>query len=180
MHLNMDQKKTGIVIMLFGLVLGASIFAIKIRETQMIDKIVDEQGSCFLSDGTCLHQDMDNPFYILGIGFSLALSIFGAYIAFFDKTQDELARHQKIVSGALAEASRKDEFKAYLAGFDENEQNVIAAVHEQDGIKQSTLRYRTGMSKTSLSLMLKNLEERGIISRKDSGKTKEIYLRKRF
>ena len=44
----------------------------------------------------------------------------------------------------------------------------------------SPLRYRLNMSKTQLSLMLKVLEERDIVKRAESGKTKKLYLVKKF
>jgi uncharacterized membrane protein len=95
-----------------------------------------------------------------------------------------LQEQHREISHALKEAKietkQKDEFKAYLSAFSDDEQKVLLAIREQEGIQQSTLRFRTGMSKTSLSLMLKSLEEKGIISKKESGKTNKIYLRKKF
>ena len=38
----------------------------------------------------------------------------------------------------------------------------------------------TGMAETALSLMLKDLEEKDIISRKESGKTNQVFLRKKY
>jgi uncharacterized membrane protein len=45
---------------------------------------------------------------------------------------------------------------------------------------QSTLRFKVGMAKAYLSMMISDLEERGIISRKQEGKTYQIFLKMKF
>jgi DNA-binding MarR family transcriptional regulator len=181
----MNQKQIGIILIIMGVLLSTFVYVAKVREDGMISLMIQQQGgSCYLADGTCLHDNRDWSLYIAGWAFSFATIIFGLYLIFFDKTQQMLAEHQVKVSAALGEAAKKtgkeEKFKAFLAGFNEDERKAIGAIHEQDGILQSTLRYRTGMSKTALSLMLKSLEERDIISRKESGKTNEVFLRKKF
>lgn len=170
--------------LIIGVLLAGSVTFVKIREDAVLDKLIDAQGSCYLDDGTCLHDEANQAPYIIGWVLSGILVIFGIYIGFIDKTQQVLAEHQIKISSALEEAKKhekeKDEFSAFLSGFDEDEQKVLKAVKEQDGIKQSTLRYKTGISKSSLSLLLKSLEEKEIISRKEAGKTNEVYLRKKF
>jgi len=178
----MNQKQLGIILLIIGLITAMFVYVIKHRENVLVEEIVNEKGTCFLDDGTCLHKTSSS--YLIGIGISMALLLMGAYLLFFDKTQETLARHQVKVSTALREAKKqerqKDEFNAYLSGFSEDEQKILSAVKEQDGIKQSTLRYRTGLTKSTISLILKNLEEKEIISRKVSGKTKQVFLQKRF
>ncbi|MGV8169515.1 MAG: helix-turn-helix transcriptional regulator [Candidatus Nanoarchaeia archaeon] len=178
----MRQKQIGSILIAIGLILAGFVYMTKIREDQHIETMIQiQQGSCYLADGTCLHDDRDTSIYIFGYALSIALIILGAYIGFIDKTQHILEKHTKEVSHALKEAKRyekeKDEFGAFLQGFSEEEQKILRAVKEQEGILQSTLRYKTGISKTSLSLILKSLEERKIVTRKESGKTNKVYLR---
>ncbi|MBU2634069.1 MAG: MarR family transcriptional regulator [Nanoarchaeota archaeon] len=177
----MNQKQIGIIIIILGVLLTMFTYVVKIKEDNSINFIVQQQGSCFLDDGTCLHADRDYSLYVFGFILSAALIILGFYLIFFDKTQEILAKHQIEVSSALKEAKKNDgekgKFDAFLSGFNKDEQTVLRAIKEQEGIKQATLRYKIGMSKTGLSLTLKSLEERGIISRKPSGKTNEVFLR---
>jgi len=180
----MNQRQIGILIIIVGVILAGVVYTIKVKEDKAIKLVINETGSCYLSDGTCLHEDRDYVPYIIGFTLSAALLILGLYLMMFDKTQQRLAENQIKIAEALHGAKiadkEKDEFKAFISGFTEDEQKIIKAVKEQEGIKQSTLRFRTGLSKSTLSLLLKSLEERDIIKRKESGKTNEVYLRKKF
>jgi uncharacterized membrane protein len=180
----MNQRQIGTILVIAGLLLSVFVYLAKAKEDATINAFIAEKNTCYLADGTCLHDDREYGIYVLGWGISAALFLFGVYLAFFDKTQMVLAEHQVKVASALKEAKRnessKEKFEAFLAGFTEDERKAISAIHEQDGILQSTLRYRTGLSKSSLSLMLSSLEERQIISRKTAGKTNQVFLRKKF
>lgn len=179
----MNQKHIGIILLIVSILLASFVYLVKLDSEKFADEYMDKEGTCFLDDGTCLHKEK-LPLFIFGWAVSGSLFLFGIYLTFIDKTQKFMAEHQIKVSSALETAMKqereKDEFKAYLAGFDDEEQNILKAIKDQEGIKQSTLRYKTGISKTSLSLILKQLEQKGIISRKPSGKTKQVYLIKKF
>src|SRR3989344_8853447 len=175
----MNQKQIGIALLAVGILLVVILIASMVKEDYYIKKLTEENnGSCILEDGYCLHEDRSYTLYIYGGIISISLIILGLYLVFFDKTQQTLAAGQQQLASALAESTKKNEFQAFLAGFTEEEQSILKAVHDQDGIQQSTLRYKTGLSKTTLSLMLKSLEQRTIISRTVDGKTNKVFLRK--
>ena len=176
----MNQKVVGTVLIVAGILLSVFVFMAKAKEDAYINSYIEETGSCYLEAGTCLHDDRDWSLYIGGWILSASLAILGVYLLAFDRTSELMLRHQERIAGDLKEAKQNNEWNAFLAGFNDDEQKVLKAVKEQDGIQQSTLRYRTGLSKTGLSLLLKEFEKKGIITRKESGKTNEIYLRKNF
>ncbi|MBN1175991.1 MarR family transcriptional regulator [Candidatus Woesearchaeota archaeon] len=179
----MNQKQIGIALMIFGILVMLMVFMFKSQMDLSAHQTMALSGTCFTPEGVCIHER--NIVY-LSIGWSLSAIIFilGLYLFFFDKTQEKLAAQQLTISKALEAASlhesKKSKFESFLAGFNSEEKLVLQAIHDQDGIKQSTLRFKTGISKTSLSLILNSLEKREIVSRKEAGKTKEVYLRKKF
>jgi len=176
----MNQKVVGAILIAAGIILTLFVFTAKAKEDAYINNYIAETGSCYLESGTCLHDDRDWSLYIGGWILSAALALLGVYLLVFDRTNELMLRHQERIAGDLKSAKESNEWNAFLSGFKDDEQKVIKAIKEQDGIQQSTLRYRTGLSKTGLSLMLKEFEKNGIITRKTSGKTNEIYLRKKF
>lgn len=193
----MNQKRIGIFLILFSVVLLGLFYKIKLDDEKQIQEMMEEQlteegtASCFLEDGTCLHQQ-ENKTFFFGAGFALVLFALGMYLVFFDTTKEtkELVAQQAEQNVQIATALKQAEeekkkdvaFSAFLAGFTEEQQNVFKAIEEQkeQGILQSTLRYRTGLTKTDVSLMLKEFEEKGYITKKPEGNTNRIFLKKLF
>lgn len=178
----MQPKTLAFTLILASIVLAGTFYGFKLQEDKYIEAtIASNQGSCFV-DGICLYESRSWVWYIIGWSVSAFLLGWGIYLYFFDKSQTEFKEYQQKVSASLAEAKKTveetDKWKAFLSGFTEDEQKVLVAIKEQDGIQQSTLRYRTGLSKATLSLMLKNFEEKGLISREEAGKTNKVFWKK--
>ncbi len=176
----MNQKQIGIIILVFSILLAGVFYFIKVQQDKTAtDYAMLNKGVCVTEEGVCLHERSSTTFTI-GLVISVFLLALGTYLALFDKAQELLMRQHKEVSKALKESKQTEKFEAFLAGFNEEEKKVLKAVKDQDGILQSTLRYRTGIGKASLSLILKALEEKGVISRKEEGKTNKVFMKKAY
>lgn len=170
----MDNKKLGLIILIVGLVLASSIYLIKIKEDSMINKVIAERNSCFLEDGTCLHNDRNFTFYTVGWIFSAILIALSIYLILFEKSQ-------KIIISTLEKQkhiqSEDEKLNILFKGLDEDEKKIINAVKDQDGITQQTLRLRTDLHKSKLSILLDKLEKKNLIKRIEKGKTKQVFLK---
>lgn len=177
----MKQKHIGMILIGFGILLSLFVYNSMQREEQLIESFVHDQGTCFLDDGTCLHADVNHTNHILGFAMAIAMIFLGAYLIIADKIYEHIENQQKTISKNILKAKEKQDedvtFQAFLKGFTKEEQSLLKAINSQDGIKQSTLRIKTGLSKTSVSLILKSLEEREIVSREKVGKTNKVFLR---
>ena len=176
----MNHKHIGAILLIIGILLTLFVFLARAKENQYISLLTEEQGTCFLENGTCLHEEKNTGLFITGLVLALLLIILSLYLLFFDTSQHKIITHQEHITKTLKEIKQDDTFNAFVAGFTTDEQTILKVVREQDGIKQSTLRFKTGLSKTMISLLLKSLEERDIIAKKPSGKTNQIFLRKKF
>jgi len=179
----MNQKQLGVLLIVIGIVFAFIILVFKMQQDAFAMQMIHDTGTCFTNEGVCLHQ-RNMTLYVVGWALSSALALVGVYLLFFDKTQERLVEQNIRIARALKEAKKEDakksSFEAFLSAFPQDERAILRIIHDQEGIKQSTLRFKLGMSKSSLSLLLSSLEERELISRNEVGKTKEIYLRKKF
>lgn len=178
----MDDRKLGWMLIVAGLVFIIVIFIFKIQIDRLTAQLMDLSGGvCVLESGECPHEQSNLPVYlgIVGITFILGL---GIYLILFSKTTKTFETTQRDILRTIEKTKSKElkeeRFKILLTGLDEDEKKVIMAVKEQDGISQSTLRYRTDLSKTKLSMVLKELEKKGLIAKVKKGKINNIFLKK--
>lgn len=168
----MDNKNLGILLIIVCLLLGALIFA--------FDKQLNEQAeaSCtcaaMVEGGTCPHEQKTPWQTYFGIILVSGIAALGIYLIFFEKSQKAIIstlEKQKQIQ------SEEEKFDILLKGLTIDEKKVIRAIKEQDGITQQTLRLRTDMHKSKLSIVLDGLEKKGLIARKEKGKTKQVFLK---
>ena len=97
----------------------------------------------------------------------------GIYLLFFSTSEEAILRRLEDDKNKKIE---QDKFELVIKALDDNEKKVIRAVKEQEGITQSTLKYRTDLSKAKISQILTNFEKKELIKREAKGKTYSVYL----
>lgn len=168
----MENKKLGIMLIAACLVLGFIIFTFNSALN------AQAQASCACEEmqesGLC-SMDSKTPWQTyLGIILISAMAALGIYLISFEKSQkaivSTLERQKQIQLG-------EEKFNILLKGLNEEEKKVLNAVREQDGITQQTLRLRTDLHKSKLSIVLDGLEKKGLIKRVPKGKTNQVFLK---
>jgi uncharacterized membrane protein len=161
----MKQKHIGFIIIGLGLLIIVLLLFMKAREDYYINLLIQEQGgSCFLDDGTCLHEDRNFFNYIFGSILSVALIIFGIYVSFFKKEGEQ--------KKDVKESKKKSE------SLEPDERTVFDKVIDAQGtIFQSELVEKTGFTKVKVTRILDRLEGKGLIERKRRGMTNVVILK---
>ena len=178
----MNNKKLGFLIIFISIILIIILSIFKIQLNQLTESLMAlSGGTCFLESGKCIHEQNNLPF-IIGTALVVFTLGLGIYLILFSKTTKSFeTAHKDILKGIKSTKNKElkeEKFKILLTGLDEEEKKVIMAVKEQDGISQSTLKYRTDLSKTKLSMVLKELEEKNLITKVKKGKINNIFLKK--
>lgn len=173
----MNQRIIAIVVIIAGVLLAGLVHSFRADAVDHASFVVEQTGTCFLDDGTCLHAELASGRYVFGYILAAALLILGIYLLAFDRTEQLLRKHQHEIATVYHEAKNRDSFEAFLKGFSKEEQAALRAIHAQDGILQSTLRYKLDKSKAYVSELISSLEAKGAVSREKSGKTYKVYVR---
>ncbi len=176
----MDNKQLGIILIgvsLVLLVLLGFVRANVIKAYQNeIDKYIEAGEACPSDPEFCPHEQRSRaqiPIFIAG-AFLVGVIALGLYLMLFEKSQKEII---STLNKEKQIQKENEKFDILLKGLDDDEKRVIKAVKEQDGITQQTLRLRTDLHKSKLSIVLDGLEKKGLVKREPKGKTNQVFLK---
>ncbi|MBW3017529.1 hypothetical protein KY325_00010 [Candidatus Woesearchaeota archaeon] len=168
----MNNRYLGIIMILACIIIGFLTFAFN----SSLNEHTDASCSCTEMEerGFCPHEKNTPWQTYIGVILASSIAALGIYLLFFERSQTAIIstlEKQKQVQ------TEEEKFNILLKGLDPDEQKVIKAVKEQDGITQQTLRLRTDMHKSKLSIVLDSLEKKGLIKKMPKGKTNQIFLK---
>ena len=113
----------------------------------------------------------------IAVGLIAFVAALGFYLLFFSTSEEAILKRLEEEKGMKIE---QEKFELILKALDDNERKVLKAVREQEGITQSTLRFRTDLSKAKVSQILTNFEKKNLVKRELKGKTYAVYLTENF
>ena len=167
----MENKKLGFVILSISVV--ASILAFGFMG------VLGRQTSSLQCYPTTECQRVESLLGLshIAVGLISFVAALGIYLLFFSTSEEAILRRLEEEKNRKVEG---DKFELVLRAMDDNEKIVIKAIREQEGITQSTLRFRTDLSKSKISQILTNFEKKSLIKREEKGKTYSVYLAENF
>ena len=113
----------------------------------------------------------------IAVGLISFIGALGIYLLFFSTSEEAILKRLEQEKNMKIEG---DKFDLVLKAMDENEKKVLKAIKEQDGITQSTLKFRTDLSKAKVSQILTDFEKKHLVKREAKGKTYAVYLAENF
>lgn len=147
------------------------------RETRIASLLATpEYAHCLYDESTCpqITDSVQVP-NLLGIAIIIIALVLAGYLFKSDHTQQKILLELRKSDD---EQRKEEERSLIMSVLKKEERKVIEKVHEQPGISQNTLRLRTDFSKAKLSMLLKELESRELITKEAEGKTNKIYLKR--
>ena len=184
----MQNKNLGIVLIVLSLIIIALLFLFKAQFQDTFG--IHATPECIHDESQgqlCPYERLVDilPYFYISITILVVITLLGLYLIFYsDKEKRVIQEYQDKITKRLEDVKKKelkeDKFNFLMSALNEDEQKVMKAVREQDGITQATLRIRTDLSKTKLSFILADLEKKGLISKQLKGKTNQIFLKKQI
>ena len=113
----------------------------------------------------------------VAVGLISFIGALGVYLLFFSTSEEAILKRLEEEKNMKVEQNK---FELILKAMDDNEKKVLKAIKEQEGITQSTLKFRTDLSKAKVSQILTDFEKKHLVKRELKGKTYAVYLAENF
>ena len=170
-RLKMENKKLGFVILSISIVastLASGFMGVLGKQTSSLQ--------CYPTN-ECQRVESLLGLSHIAVGLISFIGALGIYLLFFSTSEEAILRRLEQEKGMKLE---QDKFEIVLKAMDDNERKVLKAIKEQEGITQSTLKYRTDLSKAKVSQILTDFEKKHLVKRESKGKTYAVYLAENF
>ncbi len=113
----------------------------------------------------------------VAVGLISFVAALGVYLLFFNAGEEAILKRLEQEKNMKIE---QDKFDLVLKAMDDNERKIFRAVKDQEGITQSTLKFRTDLSKAKVSQILTDFERKNLVRREGKGKTYSVHLIQNF
>ena len=178
-----NHKSLGSILIGIAIIFLISLIIFKLQINNLTHTLMKESSGSCIQNGKCIFEQSDLPIYI-GIAIIFVTFALGLYLIFFERTKEKTEKIHKEIVDTLKETKQKnnedEKFEFLLKALNEEEKKVMKAVKEQEGVEQSTLRIRTDLSKTKLSVVLSELEKKDLLKKVPQGKKNKVYLKNAF
>lgn len=158
-----DQKKIGLVVVVFSLILFSVIYYM----TDTITRLkVELHKTCPLPPEECPYKSSVPIESLAAFIFAAAMGIFGSFLTFTATSTEKIALGEK----------RK--IKELMKNLSEEEKKIYNTISSSNGfIFQSDLMGKTGFSKVKISRILDRLEAKNLVERRRRGMANAVVLR---
>jgi hypothetical protein len=170
----MNQKQIGILLIIVGVLLASVVYLIKLKDDFYINTIIQERNSCYLDDGTCLHEDRNMTLYFVGWTISAILLFIGIFFTFLININKDKEEPKPIEPKEI----KKEDYQKITGKLKEDEKVIFEKIIEAQGsIFQSDLVEKTGFTKVKVTRILDKLEGLALIERRRRGMTNVVLLK---
>lgn len=159
--------KIGILMILVSVAILISGIWLKDYNDKIAMLQVNETGSCYLPDGTCLHATSDSFLYV-SFGLAAIIGVIGAYL---------LLRKKHEIHRPEIKSPEKIHTEPKIPN-PENKSIYDLIVQSNGAILQGELVTKSGMDKVKVSRILDKLEMQGLIERRRHGMSNMVVLKK--
>ena len=167
----MENKKLGFVILSISILASVLAFG--------FTSVLGRQTSALQCYPTNECQRVESLLGLshIAVGLISFIGALGIYLLFFSTSEEAILKRLEEEKSIKLEQNK---FDFVLKAMDDNEQKVLKAIKEQEGITQSTLKFRTDLSKSKVSQILTDFEKKNLVKRELKGKTYAVYLAENF
>ena len=170
-----NNKKIGILVIVISVVVIMFGLWLKTYNDKIAQVQVNETGTCYLPDGTCLHSTSDLMMYS-SFGLAIFLAVLGAYLFLRNEPKKTVIRR---IEKSIVRNEEPTVIEPPKTLGPETRNIFDLVVQANGAILQGELVAKSGVDKVKVSRILNKLEMLGLIERRRHGMSNLVVLKKK-